>query len=142
MRRVQHVTPAAALDACIVEMIGPHDVAHRDCCRTAGWAFERLFGVNPVTNATYRTHFGALRYLARFGGAEACHDALAQAAGLVPCVPVPGVIGSVPVSTDQSRFGWVLSINVRAGEWATMGPQGLFILPCDDARAWGVPDGD
>jgi hypothetical protein len=135
---VRSVSPDAALAACMAEMFGPHDVAGRDCCRTAGWAFERLFGVNPVTNANYKTNWGALRYLARFGGAEACHDALALAAGLVPCAPCSGVIGSIAVPVEASPFGWVLGINIQGNEWATKGPNGLCVLPHDCARAWGV----
>ncbi len=134
---VKSVLPEQALAACVSEMYGPHNVAFRDCCRTSGWAFERLFGVNPVTNATYKTNWGALRYLARFGGAEECHDALAKAAGLVECQPVSGVIGSV--RTENGPFGWVLAINIQRNEWATMGPSGLCVLLSDDARAWGVP---
>ncbi len=123
----------------MAEMHGPHDVAGRDCCRTAGWVFERLFGVNPVTNAHYKTNWGALRYLARFGGAEKCHDALAMAAGLVLCEPRSGVIGSIEVPKEASPFGWVLGINIQGNEWATKGPIGLCVVPNDAVRAWGIP---
>lgn len=123
----------------MAEMYGPHDVAARDCCRTAGWAFARLFGVNPVIDATYKTNFGALRYLAARGGAQACHDTLATAAGLVPCHAASGVIGSV--LSEKSPFGWVLAINITGSDWATMGPKGLCIIPSANARSWGVPWG-
>lgn len=135
---VKTVSPEHALAAADAEMFGVFDVAHRDCCRTAGWAFERLFDVNPVVDADYTSHLGALKFLRKFGKDEACHDFLATRSGLIPCQPTPGVIGAVNVPLGQSGLPWVLGINIQADQWATMGPKGLCIVNAD-ARCWGVP---
>lgn len=139
MARVKQTTSEAALEACIAEMRGAFDVADRDCCRTAGWAFERLWGVNPVVGADYTSHRGALRFLRRFGGTEACHDALAKQAGLIECAPQAGVIGSIKTKAGCSPLSWVLAINIDGNEWATMGPNGLCVVK-SSGRSWGVPE--
>lgn len=136
---VLSVTPEQALEAASAEMWGKFDVADRDCCRTAGWAFERLFGVNPVVDATYTSRLGALRYLRRYGGADQCHDTLARQAGLVACEAVPGVIGSVDVDARVNPLPWALGICIQNDEWAVMGAMGLNIIR-STARCWGRPE--
>jgi Domain of unknown function (DUF6950) len=136
--KVKHTTPDQALAVALAEMTGPFDVASRDCCRAAGWAFECLWGVNPVVGADYTSHRGALRFLARFGGVTACHETLAARSGLVACDPLPGVIGSIKTPAGSSPLPWALGLCIRPGEWAVMGAQGMTILQ-GPARAWGVP---
>ncbi|MEL7299379.1 MAG: hypothetical protein AAFM92_03255 [Pseudomonadota bacterium] len=138
MTPVKTTTPERALAAAAAEMFGAFDVAGKDCCRTAGAAFEALWGVNPVVGADYTTHLGALRFLRRYGGADACHDALASRAGLVACEPGPGVIGAVRVPEGTSPLPWALGVHIQGEEWAVMGYSGLNIVR-GPARAWGLP---
>jgi len=136
MMRVRTCVPAQALDAAAAEMVPPFDVAHRDCCRTAGWAFARLWGVDPVFGAAYRSHAQARAFLRSFGGAEACHAALAARAGLVPAAPAPGLIGSI--SVPGQPYPWLLALCIRPGEWAAQGREGMTIVTAEGC-AWGVP---
>ncbi len=133
---VRSCSPSAAFDAASAEMVPPFDVAGRDCCRTAGLAFARLWGVNPVAGARYRSHAEARAFVRSFGGAAACHGALAQAAGLIEAPAAPGLIGSIAV--DGQPLPWVLGLCVAPDEWAVMGEAGMLVIT-GDARAWGVP---
>lgn len=138
MTLIKSTTPGHVLRIAAEEMCGVFDVAGKDCCRTAGAVFEALWGVNPVVGADYTTHRGALRFLRKYGGAEACQDTLAHKAGLVPCDPAPGVIGAVEIPEGTSPLPWALGVHVNGEEWAVMGYTGLNIVR-GPSRAWGLP---
>ncbi|MGC1497283.1 MAG: hypothetical protein WA790_15850 [Sulfitobacter sp.] len=133
---IKFCTPDKAFDAASLEMFGAFDVADKDCCRTAGRAFHRLWGVNPVVGANYTSQLGALRFLRSYGGAERCHEALAARAGLVPCDALPGVIGAVEV--DFGPMPWALGLCIQTDEWAVMGMNGLHVVK-STAKSWGLP---